>query len=175
LKYRSQLLIVPTLLALFLAPVSKAQVTQPQPLVATQKVDQMLDRILARGEGHVGNVKTTTYVHPTQKELDEIRTMGVSAVPALSKAIDDPNPFRELLAAQLLKEIGGTEVVEPLTRGLSPKKWTLVRTQCLSSLTSAPPEEARPIIEKMQDDPDERVKKRAGDLLTAHYGAPPRN
>jgi hypothetical protein len=142
--------------------------TPPTPDADT-KVATILDGILRRGEGHSEgreDVKTTTWVPPSFADIEQIREIGHDAIAPLNKALDSQTPFRQLLAVRLLGEIGGTDVVPPLKRGLEVSRWVVVRTQSLSSLRSVPDDLALPIIRGAVLDSDPRVAERARTLLT---------
>jgi HEAT repeat protein len=70
---------------------------------------------------------------------------------------------------RLLGEIGGTDVVPPLKRGLEASRWVAVRMSSLSSLRSVPDDLALPIIRSAVLDSDPRVAELARTLLTDYY------
>jgi HEAT repeat protein len=70
---------------------------------------------------------------------------------------------------RLLGEIGGTDVVPPLKRGLEASRWVAVRMSSLSSLRSVPDDLALPIIRSVVLDSDPRVAELARTLLTDYY------
>ena len=104
------------LVAVFMLVASKARAQTPTEEDAA--VHRMVDTILKRGEGHVGDVMTSTWVPPLPEDLAEVRTMGKAAIRGLGQKIGSPIPFRQLLAARLLEEIGGPEIVPILKEGL---------------------------------------------------------
>lgn len=135
-----------------------------------QLIAKVIRSTLIRGESTTTEgYHAYTWVPPSAEDLAKISDLGVKAVGPLSKYLDSPRPFVQLLAVRLLGEIGGVEVVEPLKRGLTTNRWVVVRTQSLSSLIKTPDSLALPIIENMRKDADPLVRKRAEDLLTLHY------
>ena len=154
-----------------MAALAQAASTPPKP-DADAKVAAILDRILRRGEGHAEgreDVKTSTWVPPDFADIEQIREIGYDAIAPLNKALDSQTPFRQLLAVKLLGEIGGTDVVPPLKRGLEAHRSVVVRMQSLSSLRSVPDDQALPIIRSAVLDSDPMVAERAKTLLADYY------
>jgi hypothetical protein len=154
-----------------IAALAQATSTPPTP-DADAKVAAILDGILRRGEGHAEgreDVKTSTWVPPSFEDIDQIREIGHDAIAPLNKALDSQTPFRQLLAVRLLGEMGGTDVVPPLKRGLEANRWVVVRMSSLSSLRSVPDDLALPIIRSAVLDSDPRVAELARTLLTDYY------
>ena len=134
-------------------------------------VNEIIKSTLQRGEGTTPQgYRFSTWIPPTQEDLFRIKALGEQAVAPLSKYLDSPRPFAQLLAVRLLGEVGGAAAVEPLKRGLDASRWSVVRAQSLSSLASTPDSMALPIIQDMRKDSDPLVRKRAEDLLTLRYG-----
>ena len=153
--------------------------TQAQPISSQKQVlpedpdtvvANVIQSTLKRGESTTPDgYHAYTWVSPSQVDVAKITDLGVKAIAPLSRYLDSPRPFIQLLAVRLLGEIGGIEAVEPLRRGLTTDRWVVVRTQSLSSLIKTPDSIALPIIQSMRNDADPLVKKRAEDLLTLHY------
>jgi hypothetical protein len=116
---------------------SQSNVTQG-PQDPDTKVSIIMDEILRRGEQQRGQVKMSTWVPPTEEDLDKIRKIGHDAIPTLDKALDSPQPNRPFLAVKLLEVIGGPDIVPPLKKALRPSNPNLVRIASLSALRSAP-------------------------------------
>jgi HEAT repeats len=158
-------------ICLQMAALVQTTVAPPTPDADT-KVAAILDGILRRGEGHAEgreDVKTSTWVPPSFADIEQIREIGHDAIAPLNKALDSQTPFRQLLAVRLLGEIGGTDVVPPLKRGLEASRWVAVRMSSLSSLRSVPDDLALPIIRSVVLDSDPRVAELARTLLTDYY------
>jgi HEAT repeat protein len=167
----SRLMALSLCVCLQMAALAQATSAPPTP-DADAKVAAILDGILRRGEGHAEereDVKMSTWVPPSFSDIEQIREIGHDAIAPLNKALDSQTPFRQLLAVRLLGEIGGTDVVPPLKRGLEANRWVVVRTQSLSSLRSVPDNLALPIIRSAVLDSDLRVAERARTLLTDYY------
>jgi hypothetical protein len=167
----SRLIALSGCVCLQMAALAQTTATPPTP-DADAKVAAILDRILRRGEGHAEgreDVKTSTWVPPGFDDIEQIREIGHDAIAPLNKALDSQTPFRQLLAVRLLGEIGGTDVVPPLKRGLEANRWVVVRMSSLSSLRSVPDALALPIIRSAVLDSDPRVAERARTLLTDYY------
>jgi hypothetical protein len=167
------------LLLIFVGTHDYAQNRETKPQKQDSKIEDDPDTIVAnviqstlkRGESITDNgYRAYTWVPPSQEDLSKIDYLGVKAVVPLSKYLDSPRPFVQLLAVRLLGQVGGAEAVEPLKRGLATNRWVVVRTQSLSSLVKTPDSLALPIIQNMRKDADPLVRKRAEDLLTLHYG-----
>jgi len=141
----------------------------PQESTASDRVAAILDKILKRGEGSIGNIKTTTWVPPSQEDIERIREIGQSAIPPLDRALDSHRPFEQLLAVRLLGAIGGANVVGPLNRALGSGKANSVRVAALWALRSAPVDLAIPIIQSAVGDPDPLVARHAREVLTDYY------
>jgi hypothetical protein len=167
----SRLIVLSGCVCLHMAASAQATSRPPTPDADT-KVAAILDRILRRGEGHAEgreDVKTSTWVPPDFADIEQIREVGHDAIAPLNKALDSQTPFRQLLAVRLLGEIGGTDVVLPLKRGLEANRSVVVRMSSLSSLRSVPDALALPIIRSAVLDSDPRVAERARTLLTDYY------
>lgn len=133
------------------------------------KVTSLLDQILSRGEGQVGDVKTNTWVPPSKEDVATIRALGQKSIAPLNHALSSPVPFRQLIAVRLLEEVGGPDTLPVLKRGLEPDRWVVVRMQSLSSLRSVPDDLAIPILRNALHDTDIHVARRAHDLLVDYY------
>jgi len=167
----SRLIALSGCVCLQMAAIAQATSAPPTP-DADATVAAILDRILRRGEGHAEgreDVKTSTWVPPSFADIEQIREIGHDAIAPLNKALDSQTPFRQLLAVRLLGEIGGTDVVPPLKRGLEANRWVVVRMSSLSSLRSVPDALALPIIRSAVLDSDPRVAEHARTLLTDYY------
>jgi hypothetical protein len=167
----SRLIALSGCVCLQMAALAQTTATPPTP-DADAKVAAILDRILRRGEGHAEgreDVKTSTWVPPGFDDIEQIREIGNDAIAPLNKALDSQTSFRQLLAVRLLGEIGGTDVVPPLKRGLEANRWVVVRMSSLSSLRSVPDALALPIIRSAVLDSDPRVAERARTSLTDYY------
>ena len=125
------------------------------------KVSIIMDAILRRGEQQQGQVKMSTWVPPTEEDLDKIRKIGHDAIPTLDKALDSRQPNRPFLAVKLLAVIGGPDIVPPLKKALRPSNPDLVRIASLSALRSAPDSLAVPIIRGRVHDSDPVVSDSA--------------
>jgi HEAT repeat protein len=133
-------------------------------------VADVIQSTLKRGESTTSEgYHAYTWVSPSEEDVAKISDLGVKAIAPLSRYLDSPRPFVQLLAVRLLGKVGGAEAVEPLKRGLATDRWVVVRTQSLSSLIGTPDSLALPIIQSMRKDADPLVRKRAEDLLTSHY------
>src|SRR5260370_21879165 len=138
--------------ALFLYLILLPKVVASQTTVAQisqdtdTNVSNIMDEILRRGEQQQGQVKMSTWVPPTEEDLDKIRKIGHDAIPTLDKALDSRQPNRPFLAVKLLEVIGGPDIVPPLKKALTPSNPNLVRIASLSSLRSAPDSLAAPIM-----------------------------
>lgn len=137
------------------------------------KVRAILDTILKRGEGSIGGVKTSTWVAPTQADVESIKELGLGAIPPLDHALDSRRPFEQFLVVRLLGAIGGAEIVPTLKRALEPGRANSVRMAALSALRGAPESLALPIIRNALNDSNPLVARRAHDLLTNYYHALP--
>jgi hypothetical protein len=158
---------------LCLQTLAVSQVAPPQS-IANAKVEAILDDVLRRGEGHAEgqpDVKTYTWVPPSKEDLHRLREMGHDAIEPLNRALDPPyaRPFQRILAIRLLSEIGGVDVLPPLTKALKPDNPSSVRIAALAALISVPKEQALPILQQSVKDPDPVVARRAKDLLTGYY------
>jgi hypothetical protein len=143
--------------------------TQLQDSTAGDKVAAIVDRILRRGEGSVGNIKTSRWVPPSPEDIEQIREIGQNAIPQLDRALDSHRPFEPLLAVRLLETIGGANIVSPLKRALGSDRANSVRIAALWALRSAPDDLAVPIIQSTVRDPDPLVARHAKDVLTNYY------
>jgi hypothetical protein len=150
---------------------SQSNITQG-PQDPGTKVSIIMDEILRRGEQQRGQVKMSTWVPPTEEDLDKIRKIGHYAIPILDKALDSPQPNRPFLAVKLLELIGGPGIVPPLKKALRPFNPNLVRIASLSALRSAPDSLAVPIIRDSVHDSDPVVSDHAARLLTEYYYLP---
>ena len=72
---------------------SQSNITQG-PQDPDTKVSVIMDEILRRGERQQGQVKMSTWVPPSEEDLDKIRRIGHDAIPTLDKALDSPQPNR---------------------------------------------------------------------------------
>jgi hypothetical protein len=152
-----------------MAALAQATSTQPSP-DPDAEVAAIMDSILIRGEGHVGNVKTSTWVPPSPEDIERIREIGHDAIAPLNKALNFPRrSFQQFLAVKLLGEIGGADIVSPLKRALEPDKPNSVRFAALAALLSVPDDLALPIIRSAVHDSDPLVARGAKELLTDHY------
>ncbi len=155
-----------------IAALAQATSTQPSP-DPDAEVAAVMDSILARGEGHVGNVKTSTWVPPSPEDIERIRQIGHDAIAPLNKALNFPRrSFQQLLAVKLLGDIGGADVVPPLNRALEPDKPNSVRFAALFALLNVPDDLALPIIRSAVYDSDPVVVRGAKELLTDYYQLP---
>jgi HEAT repeat protein len=136
---------------------------------AGKEVAALMDSIIARGEGHIGNVRTNTWVPPTAEDQAKIRKIGHDAIGPLNKALDSQRPFRQLLAVRLLAAIGGPDIVPPLNRAFDPSRANSVRMASLSAMRSVPDDIAIPIIRRALKDSDPLVAQRARDILIQYY------
>jgi hypothetical protein len=137
------------------------------------EVAAIMDSILVRGEGHVGNVKTSTWSPPSAEDIERIREIGHNAIAPLNKALNFPRrSFQQLLAVKLLGEIGGTDVVPSLKRALEPDKPNSVRFAALFALLNVPDDLALPIIRSAVRDSDPVVARFAEQLLADYYQLP---
>jgi hypothetical protein len=151
------------------------QATPPQSITdADAKVAAIMDDVLRRGEGHAEgrpDVKTYTWVPPSQEDVHRLREIGHDAIAPLNRALNPPysRPFQAILAIRLLGEIGGVDVLPPLTKALKPNNPNSVRIAALAALISVPKEQALPILQQCVDDSDPVVARRAKELLTGYY------
>lgn len=136
---------------------------------ANTRVAAIMDGILKRGEGHIGDVQTNTWVPPTPEDFEKIREIGDAAISPLNQELESRLPFRQLLAVKLLGAIGGPDIVAPLKRALEPDKQNSVRMASLAALRSAPDEMALPLIRSSLHDSDPLIAQRARDLLINYY------
>ncbi len=133
------------------------------------EVNSLMDRILSRGETHIGDVVANTWIPPSEDDLNKIRAIGPNAIPVLDHALDSKAPFRQFLAVRLLGTVGGADIVAPLQRVLQLNAPNSVRMAALAALRSAPDSMAVPIIKQHIKDQDPLVAKRARDLLVDYY------
>jgi hypothetical protein len=61
--------------------------THPSPTPET-RVAAIMDTIIKRGEGHIGDVQTNTWVPPSQSDLQSIREIGHDAISPLNDFLD---------------------------------------------------------------------------------------
>jgi HEAT repeat protein len=139
---------------------------------AEAEVAAIMDDVLKRGEGQVGDVKTNTWVPPSPADIERIQRVGHDAIEPLSRCLDSRRPFMRILAVRFLGEIGGADVLPPLKRALEPNEQNSVRIYALAALRSVPDELALPIIRNAVHDSDPLVAERAKSLLTGYYQLP---
>jgi hypothetical protein len=149
------------------------QVATRQP-TADAKVAAIMDDVLRRGEGHAEgqpDVKTYTWVPPSQQDARRLREIGHDAIEPLNRALDPPynRPFQRILAIRLLGEIGGVDVLPSLTKALKPNNPKSIRIAALAALISVPKERALPILQQFENDSDPDVARRAKELLKDYY------
>jgi hypothetical protein len=137
------------------------------------KVAAIMDDVLRRGEGGVEgdpDVKTYTWVPPSQEDVQRIREIGHDAIAPLEKALDPPytRPFQRTLAVRLLGEIGGADVIPPLKRALKVDNPNSVRIAALAALVNVPKDLALPIFREAVHDSDPIVARLAQELLTGY-------
>jgi len=160
---------------IFLQIASVAQSTSAQQVPnADATVAAIMDEILKRGEGQVGDIKTYTWVPPSSQEIQRIKDIGHDAIAPLSKVLESPTrrSFQQTLAVKLLGEIGGADIIPPLEQALQHDKPNSVRIAALVALLNVPDEAALPIIRNAFHDSDAAVAQRAKDLLTDYYHLP---
>jgi hypothetical protein len=75
-----------------------------------------MDSILKRGEGHIGDVQTNTWVPPTPEDFERIREIGHDAISPLNQALESRLPFRQLLAILNVLKCPFSEVT-PISSG----------------------------------------------------------
>jgi hypothetical protein len=154
--------------------IALAQATTTQSITGVDAtVAAIMDDVLRRGEGRVEgapDVKTYTWVPPSQEDVERIREIGHDAIAPLDKALDPPNkrPFQRILAIRLLGEIGGVDVIPPLTRALKAENPNSVRIAALAALVNVPKDLALPIFREAIRDSDPIVARRAQELLTGY-------
>jgi hypothetical protein len=140
---------------------------------ADARVGAIMADVLRRGEGHVGDSKTYTWVPPSQADIERIREVGRDAIEPLSRYLDSSRrSFQRTLAVRFLGEIGGADVLPPLKRALGPNEPNSVRIEALAALRSVPDELALPIIRNAVHDSDPLVTESAKSLLTDYYQLP---
>ena len=151
--------------------IALAQATPPQPASnAAAKVAAIMDEILTRNEGHVGDVKTCTWWPPSQEDIKRIREIGHDAIAPLSNALNSTRCFQKTLTVRLLGELGGADVVPPLKRALQPDEPNSVRIAALGALLlSVPDDLALPIILNAVHDSDPVVAEFARNFLADYY------
>jgi HEAT repeat protein len=141
------------------------------------KVVAIMDDVLRRGEGRAEgrpDVKTYTWVPPSQEDVERIREIGHDAIAPLDKALDPPykRPFQRILAIRLLGEIAGVDVIPPLTRALKADNPNSVRIAALAALVNVPRDRALPIFREAIHDSDPVVARFAQELLTGYIDVP---
>jgi HEAT repeat protein len=163
------------LASICLQTLTLAQATPAQSITdADAKVAAIMDDVLRRGEGHAEgrpDVRSYTWVPPSQEDIRRLREIGHDAIAPLDRALDPPcnRPFQRILAIRLLSEIGGVDVIPPLTRALKPDNPNSERIAALAALISVPKDQALSILQEAVDDSDPVVARRAKELLEGYY------
>ena len=158
--------------------IALAQATTTQSVTDVDaKVAAIMDDVLRHGERRVEgdpDVKAYTWLPPSQEDVQRIREIGHDAIAPLSKALDPPyeRPFQRILAIRLLGEIGGVDVVPPLTRALKADNPNSVRIAALAALVNVPKDLSLPIFREAVHDADPIVARRAQELLTGYIDVP---
>ncbi len=152
----------------------KLSTNQQNTLSATRNYDEevalIIDRVLVRGEGNIGNIKTQIWVPPSEEDYQQILAIGSYAISPLNKRLDSSRPFQQLLIVRLLGALGGSDIVSPLKRALEPQRANSVRMASLAALRNVPDSLAIPIITNFLHDSDPLVATRAKNLLDNYYG-----
>lgn len=98
-----------------------------------------------------------------------LEQFGVSALPAVTAAMADPNPQVRELAADVLGAIGDAGTVPVLVEALHDSHWT-VRFAAATSLSLTGGPRAKEALLALRDDPDKRVRQLAAQLTKRMKG-----
>jgi hypothetical protein len=127
-------------------------IDRDSPAAVRQEVSRIFNKTLDGMEYTLpSGVKATTWLPPDDNVRDQIKCLGVAAVPAVADLVRSTHrSFGSLLAIKMLGWIGGPEIVPPLAWVLSRSGDFLTsKTAALESLAAAPPDEALPVIQEV--------------------------
>ena len=126
------------------------------------------------GVGHNGNrqITTRTFIPPSTKSIDEIRHYGEAAIPILAKYLDSGSGFEKYLAMRFLGSIGGTPILEPLSKVALKDSSSSFRLVALLWLADLPGDLVYPIIRQIaENDTSFEVREKAKEILAQHEPA----
>lgn len=130
-----------------------SSIDRDSPAVVRQEVNRIFNNTLDDMAYTLpSGVKATTWLPPDDSVRDQIKCLGVAAVPAISELLQNTDrSFGRLLAIQMLGWIGGPEIVPPLARVLLRSgDFLMTKTAALESLAAAPPDKALPVIQEVR-------------------------
>jgi len=127
-------------------------IDRDSPVAIRQEVNRIFDTTLNAMQYTLpSGVKATTWMPPDESVHEQIKCLGVAAVPAIAELLrSNDRPFGYLLAIRMLGWLGGPEIVPPLAGVLlRPGDFLISKTAALESLTAAPPDKALPVVEEV--------------------------
>jgi len=132
-----------------------------------QRITSIIEATLARGEMTTADGGRIMFrANLEDRDIEEVRSFGDDAVIVLADFLKSENARQYELAMQLLGNLGGERIVQPLGDIVlfdpSPRR----REYALRALTQAPWEKAAPIIGlSAKTDRDAHVREVAAELL----------
>lgn len=137
-----------------------------------ERVAAIIHETIKQGEQTVNGIRIWTYVPPSSEAIEELKGFGDLAIPVLEQYIwseNDSGARERWLAVRLLGILGGSRIVKPLEKIIRTYHSPGIRWETLRSLSSAPWDQAMPIIQwAAKTDPDPDVRKLAEDILRGH-------
>ena len=134
-----------------------------------ERIGILMRDTIRDGEHTVNGVKVRLRVHPSNKALEEVRSYGDSAVPALADYLQSEDARERELAMRFLGCLGGSRIVEPLRGVVQNDASAGMRELALRWLTTAPWDMVSPIIEQAaRSDDDPKVRETARGIVTSY-------
>jgi hypothetical protein len=136
----------------------------------TRIFNETLDRMeYSTSEG----VRAATWMGWSVADEEQIKCLGMQAVPFVVEHLESQRSFGQLLAVKMLGWLGGKEIVLPLAGILKKVNSEPVKFSALESLFAAPESEARPILSDIsKSDPDPSVREWAARILARYDRSP---
>jgi hypothetical protein len=147
--------------------ISQTLPSAPDEGTIRERIATIIRETLKQGEGTtVEGYRFFTWMPPSDKDVEEIKSYGDKAVPILEKYLFSDVGREGHLALRLFGLLGGSRIVEPLKRVAEQSTSASRRATALTWLTQAPWELASPIIRNAAEtDRDPEVRGVARDLL----------
>src|SRR5262249_38981985 len=135
-----------------------------------ERIAAIIRETLKQGEGTtVEGYRFFTWVPPSNKDVEEIKSYGEKAVPILEEYLFSDVGREGDLVIRLLGLLGESRMVEPLKRVAEQSTSASRREAALTWLTQAPWELAFPIIRNAAEtDRDPKVRQAARSLLVRY-------
>jgi hypothetical protein len=130
-------------------------VDRESPEAVKNEVNKLFNKSLDAMEGTLpSGTKVTTWIPPDDSVHNQIKCLGATAVPATTELLRSTNrSFGHILAIRMLGWEGGSEIVPPLAEILAKPTDSLkldsIKLEALESLSTAPPNAALPVVERV--------------------------